>query len=132
MSHVRVLEQSVFVTFTFGFFLSARWLDECHAQSHFIPALFRPSHLERIKMNVISTEYAAESGQTENSLHMDYSALEIKNKMPALEKADVCIYNPLFGSELQNTNRIRDSVWLWIQKTFRIWFVLTKMHWLSL
>ena len=41
---------------------------------------------------------------------MGYSALEMKNKMPALEKADTCIYNPLFGSELQNTNRLRDSV----------------------
>lgn len=38
---------------------------------------------------------------------MGYSALEIKSKMLALEKADTCIYNPLFGSDLQYTNRVR-------------------------
>uniref|UniRef100_A0A667G9W1 KRIT1 ankyrin repeat containing n=1 Tax=Lynx canadensis TaxID=61383 RepID=A0A667G9W1_LYNCA len=83
-----------------------KWLDERHAQSHFIPALFRPSPLERIKTNVINPAYATESGQMENSLHMGYSALEIKSKMLALEKADTCIYNPLFGSDLQYTNRV--------------------------
>uniref|UniRef100_A0A286XBN6 KRIT1 ankyrin repeat containing n=1 Tax=Cavia porcellus TaxID=10141 RepID=A0A286XBN6_CAVPO len=83
-----------------------KWLDERHAQSHFIPALFRPSPLERIKTNVTNPAYASESGQTENSVHMGYSALEIKNKMLALEKADTCIYNPLFGSDLQYTNRV--------------------------
>ncbi|XP_040820772.1 krev interaction trapped protein 1 isoform X3 [Ochotona curzoniae] len=83
-----------------------KWLDERHAQSHFIPALFRPSPLERIKTNVINPAYATEAGQTENSLHMGYSALEIKSKMLALEKADTCIYNPLFGSDLQYTNRV--------------------------
>ncbi|XP_062955332.1 krev interaction trapped protein 1 isoform X2 [Cynocephalus volans] len=83
-----------------------KWLDERHSQSHFIPALFRPSPLERIKTNVINPAYATESGQTENSLHMGYSALEIKIKMLALEKADTCIYNPLFGSDLQYTNRV--------------------------
>lgn len=88
-------------------FYFARWLDERHAQSHFIPALFRPSPLERIKTNVINPAYAIETGQTENSLHMGYSALEIKSKMLALEKADTCIYNPLFGSDLQYTNRVR-------------------------
>ncbi|XP_006779324.1 PREDICTED: krev interaction trapped protein 1 [Myotis davidii] len=87
-----------------------KWLDERHAQSHFIPALFRPSPLERIKTNVINPAYATESGQTENSLHMGYSALEIKSKMLALEKADTCIYNPLFGSDLQYTNRY--ACWL--------------------
>uniref|UniRef100_A0A287CV08 KRIT1 ankyrin repeat containing n=1 Tax=Ictidomys tridecemlineatus TaxID=43179 RepID=A0A287CV08_ICTTR len=83
-----------------------KWLDERHAQSHFIPALFRPSPLERIKTNVINPAYATEAGQAENSLHMGYSALEIKSKMLALEKADTCIYNPLFGSDLQYTNRV--------------------------
>lgn len=38
---------------------------------------------------------------------MGYTALEIKSKMLALEKADMCIYNPLFGSDLQYTNRVR-------------------------
>ncbi|NP_001026144.3 krev interaction trapped protein 1 isoform X1 [Gallus gallus] len=83
-----------------------KWLDERHTQSHSIPALFRPSPLERIKTNVINPAYAIEPGQTESSLHMGYTALEIKSKMLALEKADVCIYNPLFGSDLQYTNRV--------------------------
>jgi len=87
--------------------LSCRWLDERHTQSHSIPALFRPSPLERIKTNVINPAYAIEPGQTESSLHMGYTALEIKSKMLALEKADMCIYNPLFGSDLQYTNRVR-------------------------
>ncbi|XP_009951306.1 PREDICTED: krev interaction trapped protein 1 isoform X2 [Leptosomus discolor] len=83
-----------------------KWLDERHTQSHSIPALFRPSPLERIKTNVINPAYAIEPGQTESSLHMGYTALEIKSKMLALEKADVCVYNPLFGSDLQYTNRV--------------------------
>lgn len=87
--------------------LSCRWLDERHTQSHSIPALFRPSPLERIKTNVVNPAYAIEPGQTESSLHMGYTALEIKSKMLALEKADMCIYNPLFGSDLQYTNRVR-------------------------
>ncbi|XP_074006303.1 krev interaction trapped protein 1 isoform X2 [Numenius arquata] len=83
-----------------------KWLDERHTQSHSIPALFRPSPLERIKTNVINPAYAIEPGQTESSLHMGYTALEIKSKMLALEKADMCVYNPLFGSDLQYTNRV--------------------------
>ncbi|KAG8443162.1 hypothetical protein GDO86_011824 [Hymenochirus boettgeri] len=83
-----------------------KWLDEQHTQSHAISALFRPSPLERIKTNVTNPAYATEPGQTENALHMGYTALEIKSKMMALEKADVCIYNPLFGSDLQYTNRV--------------------------
>lgn len=97
-----------------------RWLDERHTQSHSIPALFRPSPLERIKTNVINPAYAIEPGQTESSLHMGYTALEIKSKMLALEKADMCIYNPLFGSDLQYTNRVRTTfiLYLWNLHTF--------------
>ncbi|KAL7976555.1 hypothetical protein Chor_008504 [Crotalus horridus] len=83
-----------------------KWLEERHSQSHSIPALFRPSPLERIKTNVTNPAYAVEPGQSESSLHMGYTALEIKSKMLALEKADMCIYNPLFGSDLQYTNRV--------------------------
>lgn len=38
---------------------------------------------------------------------MGYTALEIKSKMMSLEKADMCILNPLYGSDLQYTNRVR-------------------------
>lgn len=38
---------------------------------------------------------------------MGYTALEIKSKMMSLEKADICVLNPLFGSDLQYTNRVR-------------------------
>lgn len=37
---------------------------------------------------------------------MGYTALEIKSKMMSLEKADMCILNPLYGSDLQYTNRV--------------------------
>ncbi|CAH2282430.1 krev interaction trapped 1 [Pelobates cultripes] len=83
-----------------------KWLEEQHTQSHAISALFRPSPLERIKTNVTNPAYTTESSQSEHSLHMGYTALEIKSKMMALEKADLCIYNPLFGSDLQYTNRV--------------------------
>ncbi|XP_053570005.1 krev interaction trapped protein 1 [Bombina bombina] len=83
-----------------------KWLEQQHSQSHAISALFRPSPLERIKSNVTNPAYATDAGQTEDSLHMGYTALEIKSKMMALEKADMCIYNPLFGSDLQYTNRV--------------------------
>lgn len=98
--------------------LFCRWLDERHTQSHSIPALFRPSPLERIKTNVINPAYAIEPGQTESSLHMGYTALEIKSKMLALEKADMCIYNPLFGSDLQYTNRVRTVFSFYICETY--------------
>ncbi|KAM3928160.1 krev interaction trapped protein 1 isoform 1-T2 [Leptodactylus fuscus] len=83
-----------------------KWLDEQHTKSHAISALFRPSPLDRIKTNVTNPAYSTEAGQSEDSLHMGYTALEIKSKMMALEKADMCIYNPLFGSDLQYTNRV--------------------------
>lgn len=105
-------------------FFSCRWLDERHTQSHSIPALFRPSPLERIKTNVINPAYAIEPGQTESSLHMGYTALEIKSKMLALEKADMCIYNPLFGSDLQYTNRVRTIFSFYICETY-IYFHFT-------
>ncbi|XP_060104483.1 krev interaction trapped protein 1 isoform X2 [Heteronotia binoei] len=96
-----------FATFTARMLIYLdKWLEERHLQSHSIPALFRPSPLERIKTNVTNPAYAVEPGQTESSLHMGYTALEIKSKMLALEKADMCIYNPLFGSDLQYTNRV--------------------------
>lgn len=41
---------------------------------------------------------------------MGYTALEIKSKMMSLEKAEMCILNPLFGSDLQYTNRVRDLI----------------------
>ncbi|XP_051527362.1 krev interaction trapped protein 1-like isoform X2 [Myxocyprinus asiaticus] len=37
---------------------------------------------------------------------MGYTALEIKSKMMSLEKADMCVENPLYGSDLQYTNRV--------------------------
>ncbi|XP_053323931.1 krev interaction trapped protein 1 [Spea bombifrons] len=83
-----------------------KWLDEQHTQTYAIAALFRPSPLERIKTNITNPAYSSDSGQSDNSLHMGYTALEIKSKMMALEKADMCIYNPLFGSDLQYTNRV--------------------------
>ncbi|KAM5157908.1 LOW QUALITY PROTEIN: krev interaction trapped protein 1 [Mantella aurantiaca] len=87
-----------------------KWLDEQHTKSHAIAALFRPSPLERIKTNVTNPAYSSEDGQSEDSLHMGYTALEIKSKMMALEKADICIYNPLFGSDLQYTNRVDNGI----------------------
>ncbi|XP_069067731.1 krev interaction trapped protein 1 isoform X1 [Pleurodeles waltl] len=83
-----------------------KWLDEQHTKSHAIPALFRPSPLERIKTNVTNPAYGVEAKKTDSTLHMGYTALEIKSKMMTLEKADMCVYNPLFGSDLQYTNRV--------------------------
>ncbi|KAG2465157.1 KRIT1 protein, partial [Polypterus senegalus] len=86
--------------------LSLRWLAEQHAVSHAIPALFRPSPAERIKTNVTNPAYTNETSQSEGILHMGYTALEIKSKMMSLEKADMCVFNPLYGSDLQYTNRV--------------------------
>ncbi|XP_067862542.1 krev interaction trapped protein 1 [Heptranchias perlo] len=83
-----------------------KWLAEQHTISHAIPGLFRPSPLDRIKSCVANPAYINEMDQSENTLHVGYTALEIKSKMLALEKADLCIYNPLFGSDLQYTNRV--------------------------
>ncbi|XP_069770486.1 krev interaction trapped protein 1 isoform X1 [Narcine bancroftii] len=83
-----------------------KWLAEQHTISHAIPGLFRPSPLDRIKSCVANPAYVNEMDQCGNTLHVGYTALEIKSKMMALEKADLCIYNPLFGSDLQYTNRV--------------------------
>ncbi|XP_063042167.1 krev interaction trapped protein 1 [Engraulis encrasicolus] len=87
-----------------------KWLAEQHAVPHAIPALFRPAPLDRIKTNVSNPAYPA-PGDTWPSdgpapLHMGYTALEIKTKMMSLEKADMCVINPLYGSDLQYTNRV--------------------------
>lgn len=74
---------------------------------HAIPALFRPAPIERVKTNVSNPAYSTESKQSDKLLHMGYTALEIKSKMMSLEKADMCIENPLYGSDLQYTNRVR-------------------------
>ncbi|XP_050991917.1 LOW QUALITY PROTEIN: krev interaction trapped protein 1 [Labeo rohita] len=83
-----------------------KWLAEQHAVPHAIPALFRPAPVDRVKTNVSNPAYAVESKQNDSLLHMGYTALEIKSKMMSLEKADLCIENPLYGSDLQYTNRV--------------------------
>lgn len=82
-----------------------KWLAEQHSVPHAIPALFRPAPIERVKTNVSNPAYSTESKQND-TLHMGYTALEIKSKMMSLERADICIENPLFGSDLQYTNRV--------------------------
>ncbi|KTG39113.1 hypothetical protein cypCar_00010058 [Cyprinus carpio] len=83
-----------------------KWLAEQHTVPHAIPALFRPAPVDRVKTNVSNPAYAVESKLTNGPLHMGYTALEIKSKMMSLEKADLCIENPLYGSDLQYTNRV--------------------------
>lgn len=83
-----------------------RWLAEQHTVPHAIAALFRPAPVERVKTNVSNPAYSSEGKQSEDGLHMGYTALEIKSKMMSLEKADMCVLNPLYGSDLQYTNRV--------------------------
>lgn len=73
---------------------------------HAVPALFRPAPVERVKTNVSNPAYSSEGKLSDEGLHMGYTALEIKSKMMSLEKADMCILNPLYGSDLQYTNRV--------------------------
>lgn len=87
-----------------------RWLAEQHTVPHAIPALFRPAPVERVKTNVSNPAYSSEGKLSDEGLHMGYTALEIKSKMMSLEKADMCILNPLYGSDLQYTNRVRDLI----------------------
>jgi Krev interaction trapped protein 1 len=66
--------------------------------------------VERVKTTVSNPAYASgpERGPSEEEgLHMGYTALEVRSKMMSLEKADVCVLNPLYGSDLQYTNRVR-------------------------
>uniref|UniRef100_A0A3B4BE21 FERM domain-containing protein n=1 Tax=Periophthalmus magnuspinnatus TaxID=409849 RepID=A0A3B4BE21_9GOBI len=83
-----------------------KWLAEQHTVPHAIPALFRPAPMERVKTNVNNPAYSIEGKLSEEGLHMGYTALEIKSKMMSLEKAEMCILNPLYGSDLQYTNRV--------------------------
>uniref|UniRef100_A0A668SVU1 Uncharacterized protein n=1 Tax=Oreochromis aureus TaxID=47969 RepID=A0A668SVU1_OREAU len=83
-----------------------KWLAEQHTVPHAIPALFRPAPVERVKTNVSNPAYSSEGKLSDEGLHMGYTALEIKSKMMSLEKADMCILNPLYGSDLQYTNRV--------------------------
>lgn len=100
--------------------VALRWLAEQHNVPHAIPALFRPAPIERVKTNVCNPAYVTESIQCDTSLHMGYTALEIKSKMMSLEKADMCIENPLYGSDLQYTNRVRQHT------TIIIIFIINK------
>lgn len=95
---------------SFSVFHLCRWLAEQHTVPHAIPALFRPAPVERVKTNVNNPAYSSEGKLSDEGLHMGYTALEIKSKMMSLEKADMCILNPLFGSDLQYTNRVRDPI----------------------
>ncbi|KAK7898927.1 hypothetical protein WMY93_019780 [Mugilogobius chulae] len=83
-----------------------KWLAEQHTVPHAIPALFRPAPMERVKTNVNNPAYSNEGKLSEEGLHMGYTALEIKSKMMSLEKAEMCFLNPLYGSDLQYTNRV--------------------------
>uniref|UniRef100_A0A4W5ND76 KRIT1 ankyrin repeat containing n=1 Tax=Hucho hucho TaxID=62062 RepID=A0A4W5ND76_9TELE len=83
-----------------------KWLAEQHTMPHAIPALFRPAPADRVKTNVSNPAYIREGIPSDGGLHMGYTALEIKSKMLSLEKADMCIQNPLYGSDLQYTNRV--------------------------
>uniref|UniRef100_A0A3Q3NGN9 KRIT1 ankyrin repeat containing n=1 Tax=Labrus bergylta TaxID=56723 RepID=A0A3Q3NGN9_9LABR len=83
-----------------------KWLAEQHTVPHAVPALFRPAPVERVKTNVSNPAYGTEGKPSDEGLHMGYTALEIKSKMMSLEKADMCILNPLYGSDLQYTNRV--------------------------
>ncbi|XP_068567215.1 krev interaction trapped protein 1 [Cebidichthys violaceus] len=83
-----------------------KWLAEQHSVPHAVPALFRPAPVERVKTNVSNPAYCSEGKLSDEGLHMGYTALEIKSKMMSLEKADMCILNPLYGSDLQYTNRV--------------------------
>uniref|UniRef100_A0A674DME7 KRIT1 ankyrin repeat containing n=1 Tax=Salmo trutta TaxID=8032 RepID=A0A674DME7_SALTR len=83
-----------------------KWLAEQHTMPHAIPALFRPTPADRVKTNVSNPAYIREGKPSDGGLHMGYTALEIKSKMLSLEKADMCIQNPLYGSDLQYTNRV--------------------------
>lgn len=63
--------------------------------------------MERVKTNVINPAYSSEDKLNDEGLLMGYNLLEIKTKMMSLEKADMCVANPLYGSDLQYTNRVR-------------------------
>lgn len=91
-------------------FRPCRWLAEQHTVPHAIPALFRPAPGERVKTNVCNPAYGSEGKLSDEGLHMGYTALEIKSKMMSLEKADMCILNPLYGSDLQYTNRVTQHI----------------------
>ncbi|XP_061753535.1 krev interaction trapped protein 1 isoform X2 [Nerophis ophidion] len=83
-----------------------KWLAEQHSVPHAIPALFRPAPVERVKTNVSNPAYGSEGKLSDEGLYMGYTALEIKSRMMSLEKADMCVLNPLYGSDLQYTNRV--------------------------
>lgn len=77
--------------------------------------------MERVKTNVSNPAYGSEGKLSDEGLHMGYTALEIKSKMMSLEKADMCILNPLYGSDLQYTNRVRCKMGKTLcQKLFQI------------
>lgn len=59
-----------------------------------------------MKTNVINPAYGSEGKLNDEGMLMGYNLLEIKSKMMSLEKADMCIINPLYGSDLQYTNRV--------------------------
>ncbi|XP_061411349.1 krev interaction trapped protein 1 isoform X1 [Lethenteron reissneri] len=91
-----------------------RWLGEQHTVPLAIVGLFRPSASERIKMAVVSPAYRDTEGDVEGEVGRECtprkgpacSALEARARMLELEKPEICIVNPLFGSDLQYTSRV--------------------------
>ncbi|XP_035661057.1 krev interaction trapped protein 1-like [Branchiostoma floridae] len=79
------------------------WLKEQHSVPHAVEALFRPSALERIKMNVLNPAYSHGSDH-----HGDRMATpeEAMARMMEVEKCDIVIINPVFGSDLKYTNQV--------------------------
>ncbi|KAL0962243.1 hypothetical protein UPYG_G00337550 [Umbra pygmaea] len=83
-----------------------KWLAVQHTVPHAIQGLFRPAPMDRVKTSVSNPAYTSEGKPSDEGMHMGYTALEIKSKMMSLEKADMCIQNPLYGTDLQYTNRV--------------------------
>uniref|UniRef100_A0A8C4RFJ0 KRIT1 ankyrin repeat containing n=1 Tax=Eptatretus burgeri TaxID=7764 RepID=A0A8C4RFJ0_EPTBU len=80
-----------------------RWLAEQHAVPLAIVALFRPSALERVKMCVSSPAYPS---LVEDDGAFQEAMQEARRCMQELEKPEICLVNPLFGSDLQYTSQV--------------------------
>uniref|UniRef100_UPI00358F0CA9 krev interaction trapped protein 1 isoform X2 n=1 Tax=Myxine glutinosa TaxID=7769 RepID=UPI00358F0CA9 len=80
-----------------------RWLAEQHAVPLAIVALFRPSALERVKMCVSSPAYPS---LAEGDCAVQEAIQEARRCMQELEKPEICLVNPLFGSDLQYTSQV--------------------------
>lgn len=85
------------------------WLKECHSIPNVVDSLFRKPSLHRLGMSVFNPAYVT-SNRSSGSINQPDGVVQDANealaKMMAIEKCDIVVMNPLFGSGLPFQHKV--------------------------